>query len=148
MILLNPEHRSQEQDPVTRLLAEPVSASRLNLFHCCRLKFYFRYVLKLSKPASPALHVGKTLIPVLGLHHVVLDAEFFQPTVQVEPKRTRLITGHHVTGELLLFNYKEQELVVGHLLHGLWSRPVDLTAYPVILGVGVNTEFDGVVGGG
>ena len=65
MILLNPEHRSQEQDPVTRLLAEPVSASRLNLFHGCRLKFYFRYVLKRSKPASPALHVGKTVHAML-----------------------------------------------------------------------------------
>ena len=41
----------------------------------------------------------------------------------------------------------EHELVAGHFLHGLWSRPVDLTAYPVILGVGVNAEFDGVVGG-
>ena len=65
MILLNPEHRSEVQDPVTRLLAEPVSASRLNLFHSCRLKFYFRYVLKLSKPASPALHVGKTVHAML-----------------------------------------------------------------------------------
>ena len=64
-----------------------------------------------------------------------------------EPERTRLIICHPVTGELLLFNHKEHELVVGHLLHGLWSRPVDLTAYPVILGVGVNAEFDGVVGG-
>ena len=33
-------------------------------------------------------------------------------------------------------------------LHGLRSRPVDLTAYPIILGVGVNAEFGGVVGGG
>ena len=65
-----------------------------------------------------------------------------------EPERTRLITGHHVTGELLLFNHKEHELVVGYLLHGLWSRPVDLTAYPVILGAVVNTELNGVVGGG
>ena len=94
------------------------------------------------------LHPFAALIPVLGLHHVVLDAEFLQPTVQVEPERTRFITSHHVTGELLLFNHKEHELLIGHLLHGLRSRPVDLTAYPVILGVGVNAEFDGVVGGG
>jgi hypothetical protein len=66
----------------------------------------------------------------------------------MEPERTRFITSHHVTGELLLFHHKEQELVVGHLLRGLRSCPVDLTAYPVILGVGVNAEFDGVVGGG
>jgi hypothetical protein len=60
----------------------------------------------------------------------------------------RLITGQHVTGELLLFHHKEHKLLGGHFLQGLWSRPVDLTAYPVILGVSVNAEFDGVVGGG
>ena len=68
--------------------------------------------------------------------------------LDVKIERTRLITGHHVTGELLWFNHKKHELVVGHLLHVLWSRPVGLTAYPVILGVGVNAEFDRFVGGG
>ena len=43
------------------ILDEPVSASRLNLFHSCRLKFFFRYVEKISKPTSPALHVGKSV---------------------------------------------------------------------------------------
>ena len=38
--------------------------------------------------------------------------------------------------------------LIGHLLHGLLSRPVDLTAYPVIFGVGVNIEFDRFVGRG
>ncbi len=38
-----------------------VSASRLNCFLTCRLKFYFRYVLKLVKPATGALHVGKSV---------------------------------------------------------------------------------------
>lgn len=38
-----------------------VSASRLNCFHTCRLKFYFRYVLGLVKPATGALHVGKAV---------------------------------------------------------------------------------------
>ncbi len=73
---------------------------------------------------------------------------YLQPTVQVEPERIRLITGHDVTSGLLLFHHKEHKLLIGHFLHGLRSRPVDLTAYPVILGVGVNAEFDGVVGGG
>lgn len=35
-----------------------VSASRLATFHQCRLKFYFRYVEKLHRPKSPALHLG------------------------------------------------------------------------------------------
>jgi len=54
------------EPPATReekmsVLDEPVSASRLNLFHSCRLKFFFRYVEKIQKPASPALHVGKAV---------------------------------------------------------------------------------------
>ena len=49
------------------LLDEPVSASRLNLFHSCRLKFFFRYVEKIQKPASAALHVGKAVHA--GLQH-------------------------------------------------------------------------------
>jgi putative RecB family exonuclease len=64
MIQLQPEHRDSA-DPVSRILEEPVSASRLNLFHSCRLKFYFRYILRLEKPPSQALHVGKTVHALL-----------------------------------------------------------------------------------
>jgi putative RecB family exonuclease len=46
-------------------LLDRVSASRLNTFHQCRLKFYFRYVLGLTKPATGALHVGKAVHAVL-----------------------------------------------------------------------------------
>jgi len=42
-------------------LQETVSASRLNTFSQCRLKFFFRYVLKIPKAKTPALHVGTTL---------------------------------------------------------------------------------------
>jgi putative RecB family exonuclease len=54
-------------DTKTRLeaLTEEVSASRLNLWSTCRLKFYFRYVLQVSKPPSPALHLGKVVHSVL-----------------------------------------------------------------------------------
>src|SRR4051812_33064749 len=50
--------------PLDRLL-RTVSASRLNTFHQCRLKFYFRYVARIPKPPSPALHVGRVLHSVL-----------------------------------------------------------------------------------
>jgi len=42
-------------------LTTVVSASRLNCFLGCRLKFFFRYVLELTKPASAALFVGKAV---------------------------------------------------------------------------------------
>jgi len=49
------------KESVGDILGEPVSASRINLFHSCRLKFYFRYILKLIKPVSSPLHLGKAV---------------------------------------------------------------------------------------
>ena len=65
MIAVAPQ--SNGSDTKTRLeaLAEEVSASRLGLWSSCRLKFYFKYVAQIKKPATPALHVGKTLHGVL-----------------------------------------------------------------------------------
>ena len=45
------------RDSLTRV----VSASRLNCFHSCRLKFFFRYVEQIVKPATAALFVGKAV---------------------------------------------------------------------------------------
>jgi ATP-dependent helicase/DNAse subunit B len=48
-------------------LQQTVSPSRLTLFLQCRLKFFFRYVARIAKPKSAALHVG-------GSAHAVLKA--------------------------------------------------------------------------
>jgi putative RecB family exonuclease len=56
------EHSEQN---IIRALQETVSASRLSLFLQCRLKFYFRYVLKLQKPKTPSLHLGSAVHAVL-----------------------------------------------------------------------------------
>ncbi len=42
-------------------LQTTVSASRLSLFHACRLKFFFKYVLKLKKEKTPSLHLGSAV---------------------------------------------------------------------------------------
>jgi len=47
--------------PADDHLTNVVSASRLNAFHTCRLKFYFRYVMEMVKPATAALFVGKAV---------------------------------------------------------------------------------------
>ena len=52
------------EDPVEGLL-RTISASRLNCWHQCRLRFYFRYVDRISKPPTPALHVGSVVHGVL-----------------------------------------------------------------------------------
>ena len=61
MIALAPVRHVELPQPERSELLAVVSASRLNCFHTCRLKFYFRYVLKLIKPATAALFVGKAV---------------------------------------------------------------------------------------
>ena len=46
-------------------LQTTVSASRLSLYLQCRLKFFYRYVLKIKKPKTPALHLGNAVHSVL-----------------------------------------------------------------------------------
>ncbi|MGV3660978.1 MAG: RecB family exonuclease [Prosthecobacter sp.] len=58
-----PQERSEKD--ILNGLQEKVSASRLSLFLQCRLKFYFRYVLRLTKPKTPSLHVGNSVHAVL-----------------------------------------------------------------------------------
>jgi len=46
-------------------LKKTVSASRLNTWLSCRLKFYFKYVLGLTKPRTAGLYVGHTVHGIL-----------------------------------------------------------------------------------
>ena len=48
-------------------LQRTVSASRLNCWLGCRLKFYFRYVQQIPKPKTASLHVGSVV-------HLILQA--------------------------------------------------------------------------
>ncbi|GAA5135219.1 hypothetical protein GCM10023213_08110 [Prosthecobacter algae] len=59
-----PKEEPSEKDIIASL-QEQVSASRLNLFLQCRLKFFFRYVLKIKKPKTASLHVGNAVHTVL-----------------------------------------------------------------------------------
>ncbi len=61
MIALAPQPRKLVVPDPTAHLTSVVSASRLNCFHSCRLKFFFRYVLELVKPSTAALFVGKAV---------------------------------------------------------------------------------------
>lgn len=61
MIAFAPVRHEMLPVPEPSELLSVVSASRLNTFHSCRMKFYFRYVLKLVKPATAALFVGKAV---------------------------------------------------------------------------------------
>ncbi len=61
-----PTRQPTTKDVVDELL-ETVSATRLLLWQQCRLKFWFRYVLRLKKPPQSAFHVGSVV-------HVILQA--------------------------------------------------------------------------
>ena len=62
--LAEPVAGVSEPVPVSKL-QKTVSASRLNCWLNCRLKFYFRYVLKMTKPKTVALHYGSVVHLVL-----------------------------------------------------------------------------------
>ena len=60
------ENGAGAKEPVPiQTLQKTVSASRLNCWLQCRLKFYFRYVLKIAKPKTAALHYGSVVHLVL-----------------------------------------------------------------------------------
>jgi putative RecB family exonuclease len=60
-----PKQTERSEKDIITGLQNTVSASRLSLFLQCRLKFYFRYVLKLKKPKTPSLHLGNSVHAVL-----------------------------------------------------------------------------------
>lgn len=60
-----PLTKELSEKEILHSLMERVSASRLSLFLQCRLKFYFRYVLKLHKPKTASLHLGSSVHAVL-----------------------------------------------------------------------------------
>jgi putative RecB family exonuclease len=61
-----PAQPKAKQSPI-ETLQKTVSASRLNTWLSCRLKFYFRYVEQISKPKTRSLHVGSVV-------HLILQA--------------------------------------------------------------------------
>jgi putative RecB family exonuclease len=54
----------QAEDRLEKL-QQTVSASRLGLWHSCRLKFLFRYVLQIKKAPTPSMHAGSSVHAVL-----------------------------------------------------------------------------------
>ena len=70
-------------------LRQTVSASRLNTWLSCRLKFYFRYVLGIKKPKTAALYVGHTVHGVLKLWN---KARWRRQTVTLDDLKTQFDT--------------------------------------------------------
>jgi len=64
--VLSPAQPAPKLNPI-ETLRKTISASRLNCFLGCRLKFFFRYVQEITKPPTPSLHVGSVV-------HLILKA--------------------------------------------------------------------------
>jgi CRISPR/Cas system-associated exonuclease Cas4 (RecB family) len=62
----SPAQVKPQPNPI-ETLQKTVSASRLNCWLSCRLKFMFRYLQEIIKPPTPSLHVGSVV-------HLVLKA--------------------------------------------------------------------------
>lgn len=60
-----PQPRIQSQENRIQELQQTVSASRLNTWQSCRLKFFFRYVLRIKRAQSAAQYVGSIVHLVL-----------------------------------------------------------------------------------
>jgi hypothetical protein len=66
--VLEPPAKGPERPPAKDRIEElqqTVSASRLGLWHACRLKFYFRCVLQIKKAPTPSMHAGSSVHAVL-----------------------------------------------------------------------------------
>ncbi|MGI9244519.1 MAG: hypothetical protein ACR2RV_27205 [Verrucomicrobiales bacterium] len=68
--------------------------------------------------------------------------------MQVIAENPGLVTGVDFAGEILLFGHEAQQLLEGHLLHRLRRGTVELPGDAIPLRVGVDSEFDRVVGFG
>ena len=55
---------TSQESPI-ETLQKTVSASRLNCWLGCRLKFFFRYVQQIAKPKTASLHVGSVVHQIL-----------------------------------------------------------------------------------
>ena len=64
--LLAPRSKTNGSPDRAVELRQTISASRLGVWLQCRLKFFFRYVLQITKPKTAALHFG-------GVVHLVLQ---------------------------------------------------------------------------
>jgi hypothetical protein len=81
-------------------------------------------------------------VPFLRLHDEVGRAHRFKPSMQMIPKRSRLLTGVDPPGQRLLPGDKEQQLLKCHLLGRLRRGAIDLTADVLPLGMRVDAALD------
>lgn len=124
-------------------LLETVSASRLNCWQQCRLKFWFRYVLRLVKPPGPAFYLGSVVHSVLQSwnlarwRHKAVDSEVLKQTFQQNWKDDQAEKVINWQGE------EEAERATGWALLETYFRetPITLDEKPEAVEVSVEADL-------
>jgi hypothetical protein len=90
----------------------PLFVHRRNTYHTERLFVStFLPIQTLAQRGgiqAVVLNPFAAFIPVLGLYHVALDAEFLEPAVQMESEGASFITRHDCVRELLRFDHEQK----------------------------------------
>jgi hypothetical protein len=95
---------AQPQSERIQILQKTVSASRLNCFLSCRLRFAFRYLYEISKPPTASLHVGSVAHLVLKFWSM---ARWKRQEFQVE--RFRQLFDKHWAEQPGTIDWKDEE---------------------------------------
>ncbi len=124
-------------------LEKSISASRLNLWLSCKLKFYFRYILQLPKPPSPSMHAGSTVHTVLQQWNL---ARWRKEPFSVE--RFKALYGMHwgALQEGIQINWDGEEQIERDsawraLEHYFTETPIKVDEKPEAVEVGVEADL-------
>jgi putative RecB family exonuclease len=130
------------------VLLETISASRLNSFHSCRLKFYFRYVLEIPKPTSAAQFLGRA---VHGALQRWSNARWRGQPQDVESLKTSLVLDwasaqatEPVEWESLLEEHEQQEKAWGLVEMYLRETPIAPNEKPEAVEARVEADLPGL----
>lgn len=134
-------------------LQETVSASKLGTFFQCRLKYFFRYVLKLRKAKTAALHVGGTIHGTLKAWNKARWKNQPLTTTQLHQEFAKMWAEQEeepVTWEI--GEEKEQQATAWRLLETyIRESPINAAEKPDAVEVPVETDLSahgGVTGSG
>ena len=124
-------------------LRDTVSASRLNTWLSCRLKFYFHYVLGLRKPRTAALYVGHAVHGALKLWNL---ARWRRQPLTVERLQQQFDTLWRAdqSNELVRWEPDEEsgEKQTAWSLVNFYLKQTPIPAHEMAEGVEVSVEAD------
>jgi putative RecB family exonuclease len=126
-----------------KALQATVSASRLSCFLSCRLKFFFRYVIKIPKAKTAALHLGGAVHSVLRAWN---KARWRAAPLSLKQLHEEFTSAWADTseGEVEWAAEEEEQKKTGWSLVETYIREIPSTLNPDAVEVPVEAELDGL----